>query len=72
MEFAHQYFADIKRSLDGISEEQVRRIVEILLGARRKNRRVFLLGNGGSAATASHFACDLGKGTIQEGVRSMA
>jgi len=67
MEFAQEYFDRIKWTLDGISEEQVRRIVQILVDARRGHRRVFLFGNGGSAATASHFACDLGKGTIQNG-----
>ena len=67
MEFAQEYFEGVKRSLDGISEEQIRRIVQILIEARRKNSRVFLFGNGGSAATASHFACDLGKGTIEDG-----
>ena len=68
MALAQEYFDRIKRSLDGISEKQIQRIVQILLDTRKRNRRVFLFGNGGSAATASHFACDLGKGTIQEGV----
>ena len=67
MAFAQEYFDRIKWTLDGISEEQVQRIVQILMDTRRRNRRVFLFGNGGSAATASHFACDLGKGTIQDG-----
>jgi D-sedoheptulose 7-phosphate isomerase len=34
--------------------------------AYNDGRRVFAFGNGGSAALASHFACDLGKGTVQE------
>lgn len=66
MGLAAAYFDGVKRSLDGIPEDQIHRITEILLEARREGRRVFLLGNGGSAATASHFACDLGKGTIQK------
>jgi D-sedoheptulose 7-phosphate isomerase len=32
---------------------------------------IFLLGNGGSAATASHLACDLGKGTVAPGRKRM-
>jgi D-sedoheptulose 7-phosphate isomerase len=35
-----------------------------LLQAYQEGRRVYLFGNGGSAALASHFACDLGKGTV--------
>jgi D-sedoheptulose 7-phosphate isomerase len=37
-------------------------IVHVLLGAYESSRRIYLFGNGGSAALASHFACDLGKG----------
>jgi hypothetical protein len=36
---------------------------ELLLGCYRRGSTIFTLGNGGSAATASHFACDLAKGT---------
>lgn len=39
--------------------------------ARRKRRTVFLVGNGGSAATASHFANDLSKATRREGAPHM-
>ena len=43
----------------------VEKIIAVFERARAEGRRVFVFGNGGSAATASHFACDLGKGTIQ-------
>lgn len=43
---------------------RVDRVVALLDQARQEGRKVFLFGNGGSASTASHFACDLGKGTI--------
>lgn len=45
--------------------DRLQEIITSLERARNENRRVFVFGNGGSAATASHFACDLGKGTIQ-------
>ena len=45
-----------------ISEEAVARLISLLADARKANRQIFLCGNGGSAATASHFANDLGKG----------
>lgn len=46
----------------------IEKIIAALERARIEQRRVFVFGNGGSAATASHFACDLGKGTIQPNV----
>jgi D-sedoheptulose 7-phosphate isomerase len=39
-------------------------VIDTLAYARFANRQVIVMGNGGSAATASHFACDLGKGTL--------
>ncbi len=41
---------------------------ELLLDCYRRGSTVFILGNGGSAATASHFACDLAKGTRTSGL----
>ena len=38
--------------------------MSVLLRAYDAERIVYLFGNGGSAALASHFACDLGKGTL--------
>jgi len=43
--------------------------VDLLLAAYQADRQVLLIGNGGSAATASHFACDLSKGARQPGRR---
>ncbi|MGA8153349.1 MAG: SIS domain-containing protein [Terriglobales bacterium] len=42
-------------------------IVDELLLRYEQGRTVFLFGNGGSAALASHLACDLGKGTVENG-----
>jgi D-sedoheptulose 7-phosphate isomerase len=39
-------------------------VVGVFERARQEHRQIFIIGNGGSAATASHMACDLGKGTI--------
>ena len=41
---------------------------EVLLACHRRGGTVFVLGNGGSAATASHFVCDLAKGTRIDGL----
>lgn len=53
------YTARCKAALDGLDRDGVARIVELLADARGRGRTVFAAGNGGSAATASHFATDL-------------
>jgi D-sedoheptulose 7-phosphate isomerase len=58
------YLNGINRMVDKISVTQVKGIIDILLRAYEDERFIFIMGNGGSAATASHFACDLSKGTI--------
>jgi D-sedoheptulose 7-phosphate isomerase len=42
----------------------VDRMVDVIWHAYEQRRTLFVFGNGGSAALASHFACDIGKGTI--------
>ncbi len=59
------YFENETRLFNQIAFERVDAVIAQLEQARADGRRVFLFGNGGSAATASHFSCDLGKGTIQ-------
>lgn len=58
-----QYLADLRGALDGIALAPIERLITLLLDAAHQGNGVYLVGNGGSAATASHFACDLGKGT---------
>ena len=49
-------------TLSSVPVEAVARLVELLRQAHAEDRQVFICGNGGSAANASHFATDLGKG----------
>lgn len=58
-----QYLAAQKAALDSISPDAVARLIALLRDAWREGRQVFAFGNGGSAANASHFATDLGKGS---------
>lgn len=58
------YIHNLKATLDEIDYEAVNRVISALLKARAEDRQIFIFGNGGSAATASHFACDLAKGTV--------
>lgn len=59
----HQYIVDLKDTLDLLPLERIDKAIHILHEARLHGRQVFIMGNGGSASTASHFVCDLGKNT---------
>ncbi|HEV7350911.1 SIS domain-containing protein [Telluribacter sp.] len=56
------YIDQQKTTLDSIPLHKVRQIAELLREAWTHNRQLFVFGNGGSAANASHFMTDLGKG----------
>lgn len=47
-----------------VPPEALDRAVALLRDARGRGATIFFCGNGGSASTASHFACDLGKNTV--------
>jgi len=66
-DLAAGYLNGLTRTLQGTSPEAIGRIAAILERSRTDGRTIFLMGNGGSAATASHIALDLGKGTIRPG-----
>jgi D-sedoheptulose 7-phosphate isomerase len=57
------YFAKSSTAATDLPFANMERVAELLYRAYETGRRVFLFGNGGSAALASHFACDLAKGT---------
>lgn len=56
-----RYFQKLKNTIDMISKEDLSCIMNILEKSRIEGRTVFVMGNGGSAATASHFCCDFNK-----------
>lgn len=55
------------QTLSALPLGRIEDVVEVLLSANYVGSTVFIVGNGGSAATASHFASDLAKGTITPG-----
>jgi len=61
--FSKSYFTYLTSVLDRISEEEIEAFVTVLLEARERESVVYFIGNGGSAATASHFANDISIGT---------
>jgi len=56
------YLTSQKAALDSIPIDAVDALVQRFQQALREDRQIFVFGNGGSAANASHFATDLGKG----------
>jgi D-sedoheptulose 7-phosphate isomerase len=62
MNFPAEYKSKLLRTLDTIDLAKVDEIIEVLKRARDEDRQIFVCGNGGSAATANHFACDMVKG----------
>jgi len=59
--FVDRYLRELESIIKRISQEDIDRIIELLYGAWKGGRQVFLAGNGGSAATATHFTGDLSK-----------
>ncbi len=62
MNFAESYKTDVLKAIDTIDLAKVGQAIEWFKDARRDGRHIFVCGNGGSASTASHFACDVVKG----------
>ena len=52
--------------LQSLDQEAVNTLMNMMEEARLNGKRIFICGNGGSAATASHFVCDFGKGVTMK------
>ncbi len=64
MESIKDYFKEFNEIFHSISLDSIEKFASLLEEAYFKDKNIFIIGNGGSASIASHFACDLGKGTI--------
>jgi D-sedoheptulose 7-phosphate isomerase len=64
---AMQYFQQYSEIVPILPYDAIEKATGELLRGYDNGRCVFLFGNGGSAALASHFACDLSKGTVLNG-----
>lgn len=64
MEKIKAYLDSIHSSMANLPLQEIGHAIAVLQWARVNDKQVFIMGNGGSAATASHFACDLAKGTL--------
>ncbi|APW63759.1 D-sedoheptulose-7-phosphate isomerase [Paludisphaera borealis] len=57
-----QYIEAQHKALDSVPLDAVERLIETVRQAWNEDRQIFVIGNGGNAASGSHFATDLGKG----------
>ncbi len=67
MESINSYFSELEQMVRSISRPDLEHVLSLLEDVYRGGHRIFIVGNGGSAATASHFALDLAKNTIMPG-----
>jgi len=63
-DYFKNYIRRFNKELASLNLKQIEDVVNVLYDAYKNRRKIFIMGNGGSAATASHFACDLNKNTI--------
>jgi D-sedoheptulose 7-phosphate isomerase len=63
MNHVQNYVKDMHALLDMLPLELVDEVIEVLNEARLNSRQIFIMGNGGSASTATHFVADLAKNT---------
>jgi D-sedoheptulose 7-phosphate isomerase len=61
MRFVETYREQVRQAIDAIDLGKVEQAIEWFRQARAEGRTIFVAGNGGSAATASHLVCDLVK-----------
>lgn len=62
-EYAVKYFKYLSEVFDRMDSHAIEAFINLLIDARKNGRQIFFIGNGGSAATSSHFSNDIGIGT---------
>jgi D-sedoheptulose 7-phosphate isomerase len=65
--YINTYKEKSSTTVSALPAEDIRKAVELLHTARKRGSHIFVVGNGGSASTATHFACDLFKWATAEG-----
>lgn len=68
MEPVQQYLNELQDTLAILPVQAINEVVNVLHEARLNKRQIFVMGNGGSASTASHMVCDLAKNTRMAGI----
>lgn len=62
-----EYLERLNRALDGVNRKALDAAVDVLMDCHHAGGSVYVIGNGGSASTATHMACDLSKGPTPDG-----
>lgn len=74
--YIERYFGDVSELAKKISRREITRVINILFRAWVRGQWVFIMGNGGSASNATHFAADLAKTVVgeigQKGIKAIA
>lgn len=65
-EWISGYIDEIAEGVRAIEIEHIEELLEVFRKANRNKKRIFVIGNGGSAATANHFTCDFGKNAVRK------
>ena len=68
MEQIRHYISTLQRTMDSLPQQLISDVIHVLQRARMQGNQIFIMGNGGSASTASHFVCDLAKNTRYDGL----
>lgn len=63
--YVQKYLDHLIEDIKALSIDQIIEVAEVLRTAQIQGKRIFIMGNGGSAAAAAHLTCDLGKNTRQ-------
>jgi D-sedoheptulose 7-phosphate isomerase len=66
MNVVESYIEQLRNALSNIEMKELINVASVLEHARTNGKNIFIFGNGGSGATASHFACDINKGVSSE------
>ena len=69
--FVKMYTSQLNEILNALPADKFIEINNVLQDARETGKQIFVIGNGGSAAAASHMVCDFGKNTRQPGKNRM-
>ena len=69
MDNVARYLDELRNAVDGLPRERLEALGEMLYRAYCNEKQVFVIGNGGSASTATHMAADLAKNTIGANMR---
>lgn len=67
MQRVTDYLTALQETLNQLPKAEIVRVIDLLHSVRLTGKQVFIMGNGGSASTATHFVCDLAKNTRKAG-----